>query len=565
MTMRHISHVRGSNEPPLLEKTVGELFDGAVGEHGGATALIVPPQSCRLSWNELDERVRKLGAGLLASGLEPGDRVGILAPNCVEWIVVQYATAKAGLVLVNINPASRRPELQFALARVGCKALVTASSFKKSDYLAMLGEIAPEITRDAPGKLDAAALPDLRLLITLDETDLSAAVTFAEIARRGEHEELQVQLAAVAASLDSHDPINIQYTSGTTGTPKPATLTHHNIVNNAWLSGSALRLGPNDRLCIPVPMYHCFGMVLGSLACVAHGATIVLPCAGFDAGAVLDAIEAESCTAIHGVPTMFIAALEHGTFAGRSLDSLRTGIMAGAPCPIELMKRVVRDMHLDEITIAYGMTETGPVSFQTSVADPLERRVTTVGRVLPHTEARIIDEDGNTVPLDTRGELLTRGFGVMKEYWGDEQTTRDAIDDDGWMHTGDLATLDEEGYCRIVGRTKDMIIRGGENIYPREIEEKLYEHEAVAEAAVFGVADDRFGEEVAAWIELHEGSSVTDGEIREFLAVHLAHFKVPRYIRFVDSFPMTVTGKVQKFKMRAAMEAELRLVARDQP
>ena len=553
-----LSYVHGVSEKPLIGETVSGLFDRIAAEHGDNEALVVTHQQIRWTYRELKEHVDRLAAGLVALGLDAGERVGIWAPNCAEWVVTQFATARAGLILVNINPAYRLGELEYALNKVGCRALILAPEFKTSDYHAMMRELAPEIATARPGAPGAAGLPDLRYLITLSEQDTSGFLNYRDISA-GAVAEAERKLATIDAGLQFDDPINIQFTSGTTGLPKAATLTHHNIVNNAYFTGERMQFGSADKLCIPVPMYHCFGMVLGTLTCVAHGATMVLPSAGYEPGAALQVIEEEQCTAVHGVPTMFIAELDHPHFAGFNLDSLRTGIIAGAPCPIELMKRMIAKMHLDEITIAYGMTETGPVSFQTSAADTVERKVSTVGTVLPHTEIKIIDEEGKVVPAGTPGELLTRGYCVMPGYWGDEQKTAETIDAAHWLHSGDIAVLDDEGYCQIVGRLKDMLIRGGENIFPREIEEYLFQHPKIEAAEVIGVPDPKYGEEVCAWIKLHAGETATEDDIREFCRERIAHFKIPRYILFVDEFPMTITGKVQKYKMREEMISRLGL------
>ena len=546
------SYVHGASVTPLLGETVGVIFDQAVARRGDAEALVVCHQNVRWSWRDLKQRVDACAAGLLALGLRRGDTIGIWAPNCAEWVVTQFATAKAGLVLVNINPAYRLGELEYSLNRVQCKALITASAFKKSDYLAMLRKLMPEIDAAEPGVLYAEAVPSLRIVIRLGREQTPGLFNFDDLYHLGGELE-ERQLGYLARTVQFDDPVNIQFTSGTTGLPKAATLTHHNIVNNALFTGTNMRLGAWDRLCIPVPLYHCFGMVLGTLVCVVHGATMVFPAAGFDAEATLATIQEEVCTAVHGVPTMFIAELETLDVKQYDLNGLRTGIMAGAPCPIALMNRVVEEMGLRHITIAYGMTETGPVSFQTSVDDSLERRVTTVGRVLPHTEVKIVDEEGRIVPPGTPGELCTRGYGVMHGYWGDPEHTAEAIDAAGWMHSGDIATLDAEGYCNIVGRLKDMIIRGGENLFPREIEEYLYQHPKIESVEVFGVPDAKYGEAVCAWIKLHEGEQADEEGIRAFCRERIAHYKIPRYIRFVEAFPLTVTGKVQKFRMREMM------------
>jgi fatty-acyl-CoA synthase len=550
------SYVHGTSDSPLLGETIGTSFERTASRYAEHEALVVPYQDTRLTYAQLAEQVNAVAAGLVALGLQPGDRIGVWSPNNVEWVVLQFATAKAGLILVNINPGYRIPELEFALRSVECRALVTAPALKSSDYIAMLNEIAPELGSSVPGELHSERVPELRTVIRLATGSSPGMLAFEELATlagSADHE----RLAKIASHLQFDDPINIQFTSGTTGTPKAATLTHHNIVNNAYFVGRQMALGQRDRMCIPVPMYHCFGMVLGTLCCVTHGATMVFASESFDPRAVLRVIDEERCTALHGVPTMFIAELDDERFDEFDLSTLRTGIMAGAPCPVELMKRVMQKMHLREVTIAYGMTETGPVSFQTRIDDPVERRVRTVGRVLPHTEVKIVDGDGRVVPRGTPGELLTRGYCVMQGYWNDPERTARAIDAAHWIASGDLALIDEQGYCQIVGRIKDMLIRGGENIYPREIEEYLYQHPKIEAVEVIGVPDEKYGEEICAWIKLHAGESANEEEIRVFCRGKLAHFKIPRYIRFVESFPMTVTGKVQKYVMRERMTQEL--------
>ena len=553
------SYVHGTSDMPLIGATIGAYFDQAAARWGGRDALIVRHQDIRWSYAELKRRVDAFAAGLLALGLEPGDRVGIWSPNNSEWAVTQFATAKAGLILVNINPAYRLSELDYALNKVGCKALVTADHFKTSDYVGMLRELAPEIDRSAPGRLQAKRLPTLQALIRIGGDEKRGFFRFEDVLDAG-GERHHAALDALAPKLQFDDPINIQFTSGTTGAPKGATLTHHNILNNGFFIGEAQKLTERDRICIPVPLYHCFGMVLGNLACITHGAAMVYPSEGFEPLAALEAVEAERCTGLYGVPTMFIAELGHPEFKRFDLTSLRTGIMAGSPCPIEVMKRCVSEMHMSEVTIAYGMTETSPVSTQTSADDPLERRVGTVGRVHPHVEVKIVDGEGRIVPPGVAGELCTRGYSVMLGYWGDQERTAEAIDRAGWMHTGDLATLDAEGYCNIVGRIKDMVIRGGENVYPREIEEFLFRHPKVAAVQVVGLPDPKYGEELCAWIMLKPGESATAEEIQAFCKGQIAHYKIPRYIKFTDAFPMTVTGKVQKFLMREHMVKELGLV-----
>ncbi len=555
-----LSYVHGASAEPLIGDTLGAHFDRTVARWGDRTALIVRHQGVRWTYAELAARVEACAAGLLALGLEPGDRVGIWSPNNAEWVITQFATAKAGLILVNINPAYRLVEVEYALNKVGCKALIVADRFKSSDYLGMLRELAPELDRDPPGRLNAKRLPTLRLLAHIGEAEEKGFLAFAQLEGAGGPRE-RARLAELAPRLQFDDAINIQFTSGTTGAPKGATLTHHNILNNGYFIGRTMRLGDADKVCIPVPLYHCFGMVLGNLACVTHGAAMVYPGEGFDPKATLECVAEERCTALYGVPTMFVAELNHPDFARFDLTSLRTGIMAGSPCPIEVMRRTISDMHMREVTICYGMTETSPVSFQTSHDDPLERRVGTVGRIHPHVEVKIVDAEGRIVAPGVPGELCTRGYSVMLGYWGDVEKTDEAVDAAGWMHTGDLATLDGEGYCNIVGRIKDMVIRGGENVYPREVEEYLYRHPKIADVQVIGVPDDKMGEELCAWVKLKPGEHAVAEEIQAFCKGQIAHYKIPRYIRFVDSFPMTVTGKVQKYLMREAMMRELGLKA----
>ena len=554
------SYAHGVSETPLAGLTIGEILDIAAEQWPDKEALIVRDQGVRWNWRELRERARALAGGLLASGLAPGDRIGMLASNRAEWLVAQFGSAYAGLVLVNINPAYRTPELEYALNKVGCRALITETTFKSSDYLSMLAELAPEIAGQTPGELKLKRLPTLEILVQLGAEPVPGMFGFDEILGRA-GENLDERLAAVAQALDFDAPINIQFTSGTTGSPKAATLSHHNMVNNALLSASVMHFTADDKLCIPVPMYHCFGMVLGTLLCATTGAAIVFPAAGFEARVTLEAIEAERCTALHGVPTMFIGALDDPEFSRFDLSCLRTGIMAGAPCPIELMKRVIDDMHMSEITIGYGMTETGPLSTQTLPDDPIEMRVGSVGRTLPHTEIKIVDDDGRIVSRGQPGELCVRGYNVMLGYWEDAERTAEDLDRTQWMHTGDIADMDDAGYIRIVGRSKDMLIRGGENIYPREIEDYLYTHPKIDQVEVVGVPDPKFGEEIAACIRLSEGETATDEELREFCKGQLAHFKIPRYIRFVDEYPMTVTGKVQKFVLREQLTEELKLAS----
>ncbi|WP_211442556.1 AMP-binding protein [Collimonas humicola] len=558
MTQLNSSMARGSQDTPLIEQTIGAFFDGMAAQVPDNDALVSRHQNIRFSYRQLQHEARRLASAMLKLGLQPGDRVGIWSHNNAEWLLTQLATAYAGIVLVNINPAYRVSELEYALNNVGCKALISMTSFKTSDYLEMIRTVAPELAAAQPGALQAARLPTLKTVIQLGSDAVPGMLRFADLIAGGDAAD--PQLAAIGAGLRATDPINIQFTSGTTGFPKGATLTHRNILNNGFFIGEAMKLTAADRLCIPVPLYHCFGMVLGNLACLTHGAAIVYPNDGFEPLAVLQAVQEERCTGLHGVPTMFIAELDHPRFAEFDLSTLRTGIMAGSPCPIEVMKRVVRDMHLAQITIAYGMTETSPVSCQSMTDTPLEKRVSTVGTVQPHLQVKIIDpESGAIMPIGSSGELCTHGYSVMHGYWGDADKTREAIDAEGWMHTGDLAVMDAEGYVNIVGRMKDMVIRGGENIYPREIEEFLYRHPAVQDVQVVGVPDPKYGEELCAWIILRPGQSADEQAIRDFCQGQIAYYKVPRYIRFVAAFPMTVTGKIQKFKIREAMKDELHL------
>ncbi|WEK43412.1 MAG: AMP-binding protein [Candidatus Sphingomonas colombiensis] len=540
-----MSIVSGADTPPLIEHTIGVALEHAAARWGEREALVSVEQDIRWTFTELLEQADRFAAGLLALGLEPGDRIGIWAPNCVEWTVTQFAAARAGLILVTINPAYRASEAAFAMSKAGLVALVFADRFKTSDYAAMISEIAPD-------------LPALRKIICVGAAPHLDWIPFEMVAAHAAEADRE-RLRAIAPTLVATDAINIQFTSGTTGQPKGATLSHRNILNNGYFVGLAERLRPGDRVCIPVPLYHCFGMVMGNLACITHGAAMVYPAAGFDPGATLAAIERERCTALYGVPTMFIAMLAQPEFERFNISSLRTGIMAGAVCPEPLMRAVIERLHMPEVTIAYGMTETSPVSFQTAVDDPVARRVGSIGRVQPHLQCKVVGEDGAVLPVGTPGELCTRGYSVMLGYWDEPDKSTAVIDTEGWMHSGDLAVIDEDGYGTVVGRLKDMVIRGGENVYPREIEEFLYSHPTVEDVTVVGVPDVRMGEELCAWIRLRAGATGSEEEIRAFCRGRIAHYKVPRYVRFVDAFPTTVTGKVQKYLIRETMIAELDL------
>jgi fatty-acyl-CoA synthase len=534
------SYARGPETPPLLQQTIGSNLDATVARCGDREALVSCHQGLRYTWSELSAAVDEVARGLIAAGLVAGDRLGIWSPNCAEWTLVQFASARIGVILVNVNPAYQTSELGYVLRQSGTRMLVSAVSHKTSDYRTMVGEVSAE-------------LPELERVVFLGGADWGELLTGGAGVDAG-------RVGEISASLAPGDPINIQYTSGTTGFPKGATLTHRNLLNNGYLVGEGVRYTEADRVCIPVPFYHCFGMVMGNLACSSHGAAMVIPAPSFEPEATLRACAGERCTSLYGVPTMFIAELDHPSFGEFDLSSLRTGIMAGSPCPVEVMKRVIDRMHMSEVGICYGMTETSPVSTQTAVDDPISKRVGTVGRVGPHLEVKVIDPDGGaTVPLGEPGELCTRGYSVMLGYWEDAERTAEAIDAHRWMHTGDLATMDDDGYVNIVGRIKDLVIRGGENVYPREVEEFLYTHPQVADVQVIGVPDARYGEELMAWVVAREGASPQPEEIREFCRGRIAHYKIPRYVKVVDGFPMTVTGKVQKFRMREQAIEELGL------
>ncbi|WOL26654.1 AMP-binding protein [Pseudomonas fragi] len=543
------SYSQGALDKPLLAMTIGQAFDQTAARYPQGEALVVRHQQQRYTWAQLAEEVDLHARALLALGLQAGDRLGVWAPNGAEWFISQFASAKIGVILVNINPAYRLSELEYVLKQSACQWLVCAGAFKTSNYHAMLQELIPELAEQSVGALDCVRFAVLRGVISLAAEPPAGFLPWSHLAMLADEVEPE-QLRCREASLHVDQPVYIQYTSGTTGFPKGATLSHQNILNNGYMVGESLGLTASDRLVIPVPLYHCFGMVMGNLGCVTHGTTMIYPAEAFDPGLTLQAVAQERATGLYGVPTMFIAMLDHPQRASFDLSSLRTGIMAGATCPIEIMRRVISEMHMGEVQIAYGMTETSPVSIQTGPADELELRVTTVGRTQPQLESKLIDAAGNTVARGEIGELCTRGYSVMLGYWNNPQATADAIDGDGWMHTGDLAQMDEQGYVRIVGRNKDMIIRGGENIYPRELEEFFFTHPAVADVQVVGIPDAKYGEEIVAWIKFHPGHTANELELQTWCKSRIAHFKAPRFFKFVDAFPMTVTGKIQKFKMR---------------
>jgi fatty-acyl-CoA synthase len=550
------SYAHGTTLEPLIGQTIGDHFDAQAKRHGDREAVVDRQKGKRLTYRELSEVATQLARGLLALGVQPGERVGIWSPNRWEWIVTQFGTPKIGTILVNVNPSYRLRELGYALRQSGIRTLITAPGFGPSDYLGMLHDLLGEL---GDGPVAHPDFPDLKEIVVLGDKAPRGMRTWSDLLRLGDSIPVEA-VASRQADVQFDDPVNIQYTSGTTGLPKGATLSHHNLLNNGYFIGELMRFTAEDRLCIPVPFYHTFGMVLANLACVTHGATMVIPGEGFDAGQVLATVEAERCTALHGVPTMFIAELGHPEFERFDLGSLRTGLMAGSPCPVEVMRQVQSRMHMSEVEIAYGMTETSPVSTQTRADDPLELRVGTVGQVHPHVEVKIVDPaTGRVVPRGTPGELVTRSYAVMLGYWQNPDATGQVIDAARWMHTGDLAVMREDGYVNIVGRIKDMIIRGGENIYPREIEEFYYTHPKVADIQVIGVPDQKYGEQVMAWIRLKPGETSTEEEMRDYARGQIAHFKIPRYVKFVDAFPMTVTGKVQKYVMRQAAVKELGL------
>lgn len=556
MTPQGQSYLCGSASKPLLYETIGNCFDRVAATYPDREALVVRHQNIRWTYSEYQQEINKLATGLLNLGVQPGDRVSIWSPNRVEWCLTQFATAKIGAIMVCINPAYRLYELEYALNKVECKTVITAESFKTSEYLKMLQELAPELASCKPGELDSKKLPHLKNIIRMGDEKTPGMMNFADVCTLGGAAE-EARLQELANTLQPDDPINIQFTSGTTGSPKGATLTHFNILNNGFQVAEGMRLTEEDRLCIPVPLYHCFGMVMGNLAVMTQGACSVFPSDAFEPVSVLETVQAEKCTALHGVPTMFIAELDSADFSKYDLSTLRTGIMAGAPCPVEVMRQVINKMNMRDITIMYGQTETSPVNHMTAIDAPLDKRCQTVGKVGPHQEIKIVDENGKVVGIGEKGELCCRGYSVMHGYWNDPEKTAETIDAANWLHSGDLAQMDEEGYVQIVGRIKDMIIRGGENVYPREVEEFLYTHTEIQEVQVFGIPDEKYGEVVCAWVQKREGSSITEDDVKAYCKNQITHFKVPTFIRFVNEFPMTVTGKIQKFKMRESMVDEL--------
>ncbi len=557
------SYVSGTSDTPLLGLTIGDAFDQTVARFPQREALVARQQNLRYTWAELQWEVDLCARGLLALGIQQGQRVGIWSPNRAEWTITQFATAKIGAVLVNINPAYRLHELEYALNQSSCTALVLAPNFRTTDYLGMVQTLAPELDRCLPGQLDSYKLPHLRHVIRMGKETTAGMWSWGDVMYRASAISA-AQLAEVQANQEFDDAINIQYTSGTTGNPKGATLSHHNILNNGYFVARLQGFTENDRVCLPVPLYHCFGMVMGNLGCVTHGATMVYPAEAYEPAAVLQTVQDEKCTVLYGVPTMFIGELAHPDFATYDLSTLRTGVMAGSPCPVQVMRNVIDLMHMKDVEICYGMTETSPVSFQTHLDDPLAKRVATVGQIHPHVEVKIVHpETGKVLPRGATGELCTRGYSVMLGYWDNSTATGKAIDAGHWMHTGDLAVMDDDGYANIVGRIKDMVIRGGENIYPREVEEFLYTHPAVSDVQVIGVPDEKYGEELMAWVKLKDGAAATPEELIAFCKGQIATFKIPRYWKFVEAFPMTVTGKVQKYLMRQQSIAELGLQAAD--
>ncbi len=553
------SYTSGTSNKPLLGMTIGDQFDLTANTYPDNPALISRQQNIRLTYHELQAQINQCAKGLLQLGFQKGQRIGIWSPNRVEWTITQFATSKIGVILVNINPSYRLHELEYVLKQSGCSAIIISPAFKTSNYTEMVQTLAPELAQSEPGKLKAEKLPELTTVIRMTAEKIPGMFTWDELLTKGD-EVSDEQLTTRQREQEFDDPINIQYTSGTTGFPKGATLSHHNILNNGYFVADLQNITHEDKVCIPVPLYHCFGMVMGNLGCITHGATMVYPSEGFEPLATMQAVQEEKCTSLYGVPTMFIAELNHPDFSKFDFSSLRTGVMAGSPCPVEVMKKVQTLMHMTDVEICYGMTETSPVSTQTRIGSPLEKQVSTVGQIHPHLEIKIVDPATNAiVPIGSTGELCTRGYSVMLSYWNNAEATTAAIDVARWMHTGDLATMDEEGYVNIVGRIKDLIIRGGENVYPREVEEFLYTHPKISDVQVIGVPDEKYGEAIMAWVMLKSGEQATEEELRDFCKGNIAHYKVPRYFKFVTSFPMTVTGKVQKYQMREQSTEELGL------
>lgn len=570
MTALRLSYAYGTSQQPLLGMTIGDKFDQACLQYADQDAVVSVHQNVRLTYGQLQQQVNAFACSLIKLGLVKGDRLGIWSPNCVEWTIAQFAAFKAGIILVNLNPAYKSSELEFVLNKVACKGLIIAPSFKSTDYQEILSKIAPEITQATDKLLNAAKVPHLKAVIKIDDVEHIGFHRFADLLPKPTAEELQ-DLQAIASELQFDETINIQFTSGTTGNPKGTMLTHNNILNNGYFVGEAINLTAQDRVCISVPLFHCFGMVMGNLACITHGSTMVYPSAVFNPLESLKAIEAEKCTAAYGVPTMFIGMLEQERFDEFDLSSLRTGIMAGSPCPREIMQRVIDRMHMRDITICYGMTETAPVSAQSSTADSLEQRVGTVGRVHPHIEIKIVDEAGKVVPRGKLGELCVRGYSVMLGYWEEDEKTREVVDVAKWMHTGDIAEMDEFGFIKIKGRIKDVVIRGGENLFPKEIEDFLYKHPDVSDVQVVGVPDPRYGEELCACIILHDHSAeqheyiaqdhaAIEASIRAYCKEHISHNKIPRYVHFLTDFPMTASGKAQKFRLQELMRQALNIL-----
>ncbi len=554
--MENLSYVHGVSDIPLLGETLGQNFDKASQQYSERLALVSRHQNIRLTYAQLRVEVDKVACSLRRMGFQPGDRLGLWATNCAQWLIIQYATAKIGVILVNMNPSYRRTELEYSLNKVGCRGLVIFSSFKDSDYEAMVYDLVPELKSSPIGHLNAENAATLKYVIKLDEDSSPGMLNYHDLLLEPDSNELD-DLQQLGKQLQFDDVINIQFTSGTTGNPKGTMLTHHNILNNGFFVGETIKLTPEDKVAIAVPLFHCFGMVMGNIACVSHGSTMVYPASVFQPLENLQAIAEEKCTAAYGVPTMFITMLDHPKFQEFDLSSLRTGIMAGSVCPMEVMKQVIEKMHMEEVTICYGMTETSPVSMQSHVDDAIDKKVSTVGRIHPHISVKVVDPNGDIVPRGDEGELCTKGYSVMRGYWDDAERTAEVIDESGWMHTGDLAILDEDGYCQIIGRIKDLVIRGGENLFPREIEDFLYTHPDILEVQVVGVPDNKYGEELCAWIILRENVAITEQSIRDFCDGQISRQKIPRYIRFVTEFPMTASGKIQKYKIREAMTEEL--------